>query len=157
MVQTKTKRFYFEEGNTVRRMAIPEEEWKKKKERERKERIRRRRAIEIHNAAVLHQNKVSTMALIAAVAVLSMFFVSYVRLQNDINTSMRNIANLEETITELKSQNQAAENRINSAANLEMVKDAAVNRLGMVYANADQIVYYTVEETDYMSQYADIP
>ncbi len=157
MTKSNTKRFYFEEGSAVRRMAIPEEEWKRRKQEEREARIRHRKAVERKNAAVLRQNKIYTAYLIAAAGVFILFFVGYVRLQNDINTSMRNIAGLEKNITELKSQNQATENRINAEANLQTVKDAAANRLGMVYANADQIVYYSVEDTEYMSQYSDIP
>ena len=72
-------------------------------------------------------------------------------LQSDINSSMKHIASLETEITELKSQNQAAENRIHSTANLQAVKKSAL-KLGMVYAKGDQIVYYTVDEEDYIDQ-----
>jgi hypothetical protein len=70
---------------------------------------------------------------------------------------MSNISSIEEETSELKAANQATENRINSAANLQAVKDAAMNRLGMVYANSGQIVYYSMDDDDYMSQYNDIP
>jgi hypothetical protein len=89
--------------------------------------------------------------------VLAAFFMGYIHLQNDINTSMSNISSIEEETSELKAANQATENRINSAANLQAVKDAAMNRLGMVYANSGQIVYYSMDDDDYMSQYNDIP
>lgn len=89
--------------------------------------------------------------------VLGAFFMGYLHLQNEINTSMSNISSIEEQTSELKSANQATENRINSEANLQAVKDAAMNRLGMVYANSGQIVYYSMDNDDYMSQYNEIP
>ena len=70
---------------------------------------------------------------------------------------MSNISSLESQVSDLKAENQATENRINSEANLQTVKDAALNRLGMVYANSGQIVYYDMDEDDYMSQYDNIP
>ena len=42
---------------------------------------------------------------------------------------------------------------MNAGANLETVKDKAQKSLGMVYADSSQIVYYTMEDTDYMDQY----
>ena len=40
---------------------------------------------------------------------------------------------------------------------LEKIRDIAVNELGMVYANEDQVVLYDNEGSDYVKQYADIP
>ena len=39
----------------------------------------------------------------------------------------------------------------------ETDKDVAINELGMNYATEDQIVYYKVENNNYMDQYSDIP
>ena len=54
-------------------------------------------------------------------------------------------------------QNSETQSRIDTSTNLGDVKAAAMNQLGMVYANADQIVYYNMENNDYMSQYHKIP
>ena len=40
---------------------------------------------------------------------------------------------------------------------LNAIKDAAINRLGMKSATQDQIVYYSVDNNNYMDQYNDIP
>ena len=37
------------------------------------------------------------------------------------------------------------------------IKDVAINELGMRYPAEDQIVYYTVETSNFMDQYCDIP
>ena len=44
-----------------------------------------------------------------------------------------------------------------TTTNLSEIKDKAINELGMVYATNSQIVYYSVDGSDYMSQYQDIP
>ena len=47
--------------------------------------------------------------------------------------------------------------RINTAVDLDVIKEKAINELGMFYATQDQIVYYSVDKTDYMNQYNEIP
>jgi len=37
------------------------------------------------------------------------------------------------------------------------VRDIAINELGMVYAQADQVILYDSQGGDYVKQYADIP
>ena len=48
-------------------------------------------------------------------------------------------------------------NEVMTTTNLSEIKDKAINELGMVYATSNQIVYYSVDGSDYMSQYHDIP
>ena len=106
---------------------------------------------------LMRRNRIYTMYLVAAVGVLCALFVGYVNLQNNITTSMNNISSLESEISQLKADNSATASRINTATKLTDIKNVAINDLGMVYAGADQIVYYNMESTDYMSQYNDIP
>ena len=47
--------------------------------------------------------------------------------------------------------------RLSTSVDLNTVKDVAMNQLGMVYAGKDQIIYYSVDEDDYMNQYGEIP
>jgi len=148
--------YYYEEGNTARNL-LPEREWQERQQQRREDEKRRRRAQARKQARIMRRNKIYTVYLTLGALMLALFFVGYVNLQNDINTSMSNISDLESQVSDLKSENQATENRINSEANLQAVKDAAINRLGMVYANSGQIVYYSMDEDDYMSQYNEIP
>ena len=148
--------YYIEDGNTIRKeyeaVAAPDYE------RERKERRQRREHEKQHRRAqVMRRNRLYTVYLTIGVAFFCLFFVGYIRLQNDITTSMNHIASLKTQISDLKAENSATQNRISTTANLSNVKNAAVNQLGMVYANADQIVYYDMNDEDYMSQYSDIP
>ena len=150
------KTYYYEEGNAAKNL-YPEREWQERERQRREDEKRKRRAKARKRAKVMRRNKINTVYLTLGAILLGAFFVGYVNLQNDINTSMSNISSLESQVSDLKAENQATENRINSEANLQTVKDAAINCLGMVYANSGQIVYYDMDEDDYMSQYDNIP
>ncbi|MCR5054708.1 MAG: hypothetical protein K6A69_07690 [Lachnospiraceae bacterium] len=156
--------YNFTEGNAARSIALPDEEFdyiprtREERERERWEKERKeRRRLEKKKSAAMRKSRIYTFYLIVAAAVFSLFFVGYVQLQNDIDTSKDHITALQDQITELKAENQATENRIHSDANLQVIKDTAINEYGMVYATSSQIVYYDVEKNDFMSQYNDIP
>ena len=97
------------------------------------------------------------MKAAAVTLVISSVFGFYLYLQNDINKNMKEVAAVENRITEKKSDIASRRNAMASGMNLNNVRDIAANQLGMVYAGSDQIVYYSVDDTDYMTQYEDIP
>lgn len=92
-----------------------------------------------------------------AVTVFGIFCGAYIKLQSDVTARMKKIASLESQVTDLKADNDEAYKRINTAVDLDAIKEKAINELGMFYATQDQIVYYSVDKTDYMNQYNEIP
>ena len=40
---------------------------------------------------------------------------------------------------------------------MDEVRNKALNDMGMIYPTKDQIIYYNVDNEDYMNQYQDIP
>ena len=155
MAQFQT--YYYEDGNAARRyeaVALPTREDRARELFEEKLRIKRAR-IRAHKRAK-RLNRRYTALLFGGIVLMGAFFVSYVHIQNRITTSMAHIAKLEKQITEIKTENAAAKSRISTTANLGAIQKTAIKDLGMVYANSDQIVYYTVDDEDYMSQYEDI-
>lgn len=151
----KVRRYYFEEGSAVR---VSEDPLPSREERARRERERRkqeRRAKERRKREAMHRSRRSALGLCGMTALICGFLVGYVYLQAETQTSMRHIAALEDEITTLKADNAAEQNRISAEMNLKDVRDAAAG-LGMVYADNGQIVYYTVGDSDYMTQYDDI-
>lgn len=146
------------EGNTVRRMeAAPDyrrerEERKREEERQRKQRVASR-----NQQKVAHMNRGYVAFLAFATALIGGAAVIYVNLQSSINVHMKNIAVLESQVSDLRADNDATEKRIEASVNIADIKSTAINQLGMVYAGADQIVHYTVNQEDYMNQYEDIP
>ncbi len=154
-------RAYQIEGNTVRRMeAMPDyrQERRDRQQREREEELRkRRRAAARNQEKALRMSKSYVVFLTMAVTVFGVFCGAYIKLQSDVTARMKTIASLESQITDLKADNDEAYKRINTAVDLDAIKETAINNLGMFYATEDQIVYYSVDKTDYMNQYNEIP
>ncbi len=157
--QPEFKTNYYVDGNTVRRLeGEPEERRRKQLEKERKECQKKNRRVARRNqekALRMSMGYVSfcTMAVLISCVVC----VTYIQLQSDITSRMKHISTLESQITDLKADNDAAIKRIDLSTDLEDVKYKAIHELGMKYAGPGQIVYYTVEDSDYMNQYSDIP
>ena len=56
----------------------------------------------------------------------------------------------------IKGDNDAKYNSIISSFTLETVKEEALNRLGMHYADADQVQYYHLVQDSYVRQYQEV-
>lgn len=147
---------YIEDGNTVRQTEFTYPETWEEHDRRRKARDRKKKAVRAR-AVQLRSLRLQTFAFIFSTAVICMFFFGYLYLQNSINTRKENISDLKQQISTLKDSNAAAESRIATASNIENIKTTAETNLGMVYANKDQIVYYEIDDEDYMNQYENVP
>ena len=155
--------YYYNEGTAVRKTnaygaparVLPTRE---QREREKREDAKRRQKItDRRRAAALRKNRILTGYMIIAVILTCLMLVGYVGLQTSVSTRMNRIASLENELSTVNADNSAAESRIATTTNLIEIKDKAINELGMVYATNSQIVYYSVDGSDYMSQYQDIP
>ena len=157
------KTYYYQDGNTVRKpeaeirplRSLPTREQRAREKKE--DAARRQRITDRKKASALRRNRLLTGYMIAAVFTACVMLVFYVSLQNSVTTRMNNIATLENELSTLNADNNATESRIATTTNLAEIKDRAINDLGMVYATSSQIVYYSVDSSDYMSQYYDIP
>lgn len=149
---------YYVEGSTVRRLeGEPEERRRRQLEKEQELRRRKHRhAAKRNQERALRMNLgyvlFCTMALIVTCGV----FVAYIQLQSDITGRMKHISRLESQVTDLHADNDAAMKRIDLSTDLDTIKEKALG-LGMKYATSEQIIYYSVEDDDYMNQYSDIP
>jgi len=156
------------DGNTVRKVqygqAVPqrtaaprrnyEEEYQRARQRKNAVRqLARRRA---RNRAFQMSLGYVTFLGIAAVATV-FICVNYLQLQAQVTTSRKEVARLESQYSELKLNNDAAYSKAVSSVDLDGIRDIAINELGMVYANKDQIITYKVEDTDYVRQYQSVP
>ncbi|MCR5397592.1 MAG: hypothetical protein K6E64_09035 [Lachnospiraceae bacterium] len=143
---------YQVEGNTVSVGDIlPDRDARRRELEEEKRRKQKSRARQ--NARALKRSRVTAGMVIMAVLFFGAFFIGYVNLQTSIRAHMGNIATLKEDISDLKASNSAAQSRISTATDINEIKNKALNEYGMVYANEGQIVYYDIEDEDYMSRY----
>ena len=140
---------YYGRGSEAHRF-VTEEEHEEHVRRERaEERERRRRRLRRNAHFLKMRNKRIAFSLGIGIVLVAMFG-AFVFLENSITASIQTISADEETLSELKADNAALLSRINTDASLSSVKEKA-KKLGMKYAKADQIEYYTVKEQDYMS------
>lgn len=161
MEERERNRRNYIEGNTVRRQSA---EPVRKPERERIERSseeirrerRRRQAAKHNQQRALQMDLRYVIFLIAATVVCCAVCIVFLQLKSSITTHMSNIAAIESQISEQKADNVAAKKRLETAMNLEEVKAAAAG-LGMILPGSEQIRYYSVENSDYMNQYGEIP
>lgn len=152
---------YYTDGNTVRRMEPMPDYRREREKRIRREREleqqRRQRAVRRNQERALQASKSSVAFMTMAVLVFAAFCALYIKVQSNITTRMKAIAALESQIADLKADNDEALKRINTSVNLDTVRNAAMTDLEMSYAKESQIIYYTVEDDDYMNQYSEIP
>ncbi|MDF2907193.1 MAG: putative rane protein [Herbinix sp.] len=96
---------------------------------------------------------VLTVAIIATVYVC----VDYLMLQNQVSQMDKSIIKLEKELTVLTNENDASYEAIDTAINLDYIYQVAVEELGMVYPNKNEVITYKSSSSNYVRQYEDIP
>lgn len=124
---------------------------------ERRERRRRREVRHAGHAKPRNLGLGYVLFLTAACGLTLWVCAGYLQLQADNTAKVKNIAALESQLSDLKTENDDEYNRVVTSVDLEEIRDIAINELGMVYAQEDQVVLYDSEGSDYVRQYADIP
>ena len=80
----------------------------------------------------------------------------FLKLNFQVQQQNYRVAVLQKEIAVLQLENEDAQKRIEDARNLYEVRERAIS-LGMGYPKAGNVVYYSVDDTDYMFQTGDIP
>ena len=95
--------------------------------------------------------------LVSALLVMGIVLVGYIRVQAEITSTVKNISKLESELNDLKMENDETYSRITSSVDLEEIRKIAIGELGMHYAEEGQIINYSIDGSDYVRQFADIP
>jgi cell division protein FtsL len=150
---------YYVNGNTVRELESPVrqnprtrreiEEAKRRKNRRNAARRNRQRAMEMNRGYVVFL----TVCVLITAATAGMF----IKVQSQMTNRMRSVANLQSQVIDLQADNDARYKSLTSSVDMNEVKDIAMNKLGMSYPTEDQIVYYSIDNSNFMDQYSDIP
>ena len=116
----------------------------------------RRQSAAGRNAQQSRRRSYMTPAMIAfmaaAMCVMAACLFEYITLQSEVTNAVEEIADLESQLSDLKSENDEALNAIESSISLDDIKYRAIAELGMTYADEDQIIHYSNEESDYVRQ-----
>ncbi|MCD7981290.1 MAG: hypothetical protein LUF32_03080 [Clostridiales bacterium] len=146
------------EGNAVRRgQAVPKQEpavSPKSREEILRDRERRLHAKRNRERAMSINLGYVVFLTVAAVICFCVCMI-FIHLQSDITAHLSAITSLEAQVSDQKSDNDAAENRLETTMTLDEVKLRAAE-LGLVYPTTEQIRYYSIESSDYMNQYSDV-
>ena len=158
---------YYADGNTVRvtepvltperrRRAIEQVQAdKRRREQARAEAEARQKAAERQRA--LSIGLPFLIVLTAAVIATMGIVYNYLSLKASIDQHMSTVKTLELQLENMKMENDALEQSINTSVDLNHVYNVAVNELGMVRAGKDSIIQYDKTESEYVRQYEDIP
>lgn len=98
-------------------------------------------------------------ALFLSVAAICAVFVCvvYLNLQSGVISRSENVTALQEELANLTEANTTRYNAAANSVNIEMVRDRAMNEMGMVYASQGTVIEYDRPAGDYVKQYSDIP
>lgn len=151
---------YYVNGSTVRQLdaqPVRRERIDRTKIEEERRRKNRRNAARRNRERAMYMSPARVMFLSVCVTLSTLAAVSLIQIQSQVTQRMKNIASLESRLTDLKADNDAKYKEIVTSVDLEYIKDVAVNELGMSYASAEQVIYFSVENDNFMDQYSDIP
>ena len=154
------KKTYYVNGSTVRQLEaqpVRRERIDRTKIQDEQKKKRRRNAARRNRERALHMSRGYVAFLTLCVGVVAFAAVALVQIQSQVTQRMEHIAALESQITDLKADNDARYKEIVTSVDLDYIKDVAMNQLGMQYATEEQIIYYSVENNNFMDQYSDIP
>lgn len=155
------KTTYYINGNAVRQLEEAAPVRKPQRTRRELEEVRRkknrRKAARRNQERALSMNRAFVTFLTGCVAASAFVAVSLIQIRSNVTQQMKEVATLESQVADMKADNDARYKEITTSMDLNSIKDAAINRLGMKYASQDQIVYYSVDNNNYMDQYNEIP
>ena len=83
--------------------------------------------------------------------------VQYLQLQSEITSRSKHITSLQQELESAKEANNTKYNAIVNSMNLEEIRDREMNELGMVYADAEQVIEYKDPTSNTIMQYSSIP
>lgn len=98
-----------------------------------------------------------TVFIAAAVAVTLFACVTYIQNINRRSEQAKEIAALEEQLTQMKEANDNRQIAIDTSVDFNYIYSVAVGELGMVHAKDDQVISYESGESEFVIQYTDVP
>ncbi|MCM1282565.1 MAG: hypothetical protein NC180_05765 [Muribaculaceae bacterium] len=152
-------RNYYVRGNTVRELEVPVRRERRSKEEleEISRRKRRKNAARRNRARAMGMNRAYVAFLSMCVMAVAAAAVMLVQLQSQVSARMRRVSALQSDVNDQRAENDARYKSIITSVDLNQIRDVAVNELGMSYPTEEQVVYYTVDNNNFMDQYSDIP
>ena len=138
--------------------AVPKPAYEpQRREVEEPRRTRTSKQVSKNRRKALHMNRIYVVFLAVAAIAMLIVCVNYIQLRSTITSRSANITALQAELASLKEENNTKYNVVMDSVNLDEVRTTAIEDLGMVYANKDQIVEYDNPTGGYIKQYEAIP
>ncbi len=96
------------------------------------------------------------MLILASICTLGLSF-SYIRMQTEMNSRISSIESKKQRLEQLRAENDALQNSIDTSIDPNEIYRIATQELGMVYAGENQVITYDKTESEYVRQYENIP
>ncbi len=91
----------------------------------------------------------------AALAMCVVVIMGYIKLESEINSLDKEIAQQDKLLNTLRVDNAEALTRIDAAIDLEEIRYVAITQLGMVYPEEGQVITYEGVDYDYVRKVGD--
>lgn len=104
----------------------------------------------------IREDRGRLIRLVLVMIVASVVCTLFLQLHFQVQQKIYRVAVLQKEIDALRLSNEDAQKRLEDDRDLFVVREKAAS-LGMGYPKAGNVVYYSVEDTDYMFQTDDIP
>lgn len=143
MKDLRERKNYYVEGNIV----------KKVREKENKN----LRLVKVKKTKKRGMSVFSFLSLLVFFSMLSYMAFNFLNAETSMQKNLASIEALERELKLISTNNEILNSKIEASIDLDEIKEVAINKLGMVYANKDQIIRYKKTESEYVRQYEDIP
>lgn len=98
------------------------------------------------------------LGLLILASVFSLYFsFSYIQMQTEVNSRISSIERKKQNLEQLRAENDALQNSIDTSIDPNEIYRVATQELGMVYAGENQVITYDKTESEYVRQYESIP
>lgn len=115
-----------------------------------------KRYYDLQAKRVLREERGKLMSMVAALLLILVVCTIFLKLNFQVQQQIYQLAVLEKEIDVLRLENADAEKRLEDAGNATLVWEKA-QTMGMGYPKMGNVIYYTLEESDYMIQIGEIP
>lgn len=144
---------YYIDGNTARRLNTQPEPRRRAKNQQ----------VEQQEPVIRHEKRVSafdlkyTLFLIISVVITLGTCFMYMHSNSELTKTEQSVAALQSQLKDVQEQNNSLKESLSTTIDLERIYQIATGRLGMVYADENQVIYYNSSNSDYVRQYESIP
>lgn len=112
-------------------------------------RVNREKKVILEHKRNMRQDRRRLIKIVGILLVVTLLVSIFVKLSTEITTRLHTISTLESEVDRLHLVNEDADRRIRDKANVREIEQVA-HSLGMSYPSQEMIVYYDIDEKDYM-------